>query len=111
MLTSATVATAPRAITLVSHVTLDAAPAVPARHSDQFAHQHLTPPNFQQADLLLASLYDASQNAERVAMKLDYVATALRRQLICCDSAISWLSNLDLLDYVHHPAFSYEAVQ
>jgi hypothetical protein len=87
------------------------APALPARHSEQFSRQCLTPASFQQADLLLASLYDAGLNAERVAMKLDYVATALRWQLITYDSAMSWLSDLDLLDYVLHPAFSYEAVQ
>jgi len=39
--------------------------------------------------LLLASLYDAGQYAERVAMKLDFVATALRRQFISYDSATS----------------------
>jgi hypothetical protein len=85
--------------------------ALPSRHSAQFFHQRRTPANFQQADLLLATLYDAGQNAERVAMKLDFVATMLRRQFISYDSAINWLSNLDLLDYVLHPAFSYEAVQ
>jgi hypothetical protein len=87
------------------------APALPARRSDQFTHQHLTPASFQQTDLLLACLYDAGENAERIAMKLDYVATALRWRLISYDSAISWLCNLDLLDYVLHPAFFYEAVQ
>jgi hypothetical protein len=89
----------------------EAASTLPARHGEQFSRQHLTPANFQQTDFLLASLYDAGQNAERIAVKLDYVATALRRQLISCDSAISWLSSLDLLDYVLHPAFSYEVVQ
>jgi hypothetical protein len=70
-----------------------------------------TEANFQSADLLLASLYDAAQNAERVAMKLDFVATALRRQLISYDSAVNWLSDLGLLNYVLRPEFSYEAVQ
>jgi hypothetical protein len=61
--------------------------------------------------LLLASLYDAGQYAERVAMKLDFVATALRRQFISYDSATSWLSDLGLLDYVLRAEFSYEAVR
>ncbi|HMF07335.1 MAG TPA: hypothetical protein VKE72_10035 [Methylocella sp.] len=71
----------------------------------------LTEADFQQADLLLSSLYDAAQYAECVAMKLDCVATALRRRFISYDSAINWLSDLRLLDYVLRPEFSYEAVQ
>jgi hypothetical protein len=43
-------------------------------------------------------------------MKLDCVAAALRRQFISYDSAINWLSDLDLLKYVLRPEFSYEAV-
>jgi hypothetical protein len=71
----------------------------------------VTAADIQKADLLLAAIYDASLNAERVAIKLDYVAAALRRQFICCDSAINWLSDLGLLNYVLRPEFSYEAVQ
>jgi hypothetical protein len=67
--------------------------------------------DIQKADLLLASLYDAGQDAERVAMKLDYVATALRRQFISYSSAINWLSDLGLLNYVLRPEFIYEAVE
>src|SRR5215472_9519933 len=47
-----------------------------------FANFQLTAADIQKADLLLASLYDAGLDAERVAMKLDCVATALRRQFI-----------------------------
>ena len=71
----------------------------------------LTAADIQKADLLLASLYDAGQDAERVAMKLDCVATALRRQFISYDSAVEWLSDLGLLNYVLRPEFSYEAVR
>jgi hypothetical protein len=71
----------------------------------------LTAADIQKADLLLASLYDASLCAERVAMKLDCVATALRRQFISYNSAIEWLSDLGLLNYILRPEFSYEAVQ
>ena len=71
----------------------------------------LTAPNFQKTDLLLSSLYDAGQDAERVAMKLDYVATALRRQFITYDSAINWISDLGLLNYVLRPEFTYEVVE
>jgi hypothetical protein len=67
--------------------------------------------DIQKADLLLTSLYDAGLYAERVTMKLDCVATALRRQFISYDSAINWLSDLGLFDYVLRPEFSYEAVQ
>ena len=67
--------------------------------------------NFQKADLLLHSLYDAALHAERIAMKLDCVATALLRQFISYESVINWLSDLDLLNYVLQPEFSYEAVQ
>jgi hypothetical protein len=74
-------------------------------------HARLREANFQKADLLLSSLYDAGQQAELVAMKLECIATALRRQFISYDSAINWLSNLDLLNYVLQPEFSYEAVQ
>lgn len=72
---------------------------------------NITEANFQKADLLLHSLYDAALHAERVAMKLDCVATALRRQLISYDSAVNWLSDLGLLDYVFRSEFSYEAFQ
>jgi len=71
----------------------------------------LTAIDIQKADLLLTSLYDASLYADRVAMKLDCVATALRRQFISYDSAVEWLSALELLNYVLWPEFSYEAVQ
>jgi hypothetical protein len=71
----------------------------------------LTAADIQKTDLLLASLYDAGQYAERVAMKLDFVATALCRQFIFYDSATSWLSDLGLLDYVLRAEFSYEAVR
>jgi hypothetical protein len=71
----------------------------------------LTAADIQKTDLLLASLYDAGQYAEHVAMKLDFVATALRRQFISYDSATSWLSDLGLLDYVLRAEFSYEAVR
>ena len=71
----------------------------------------LTATDIHKADLLLASLYDGSLCAERITMKLDCVATALRRQFISYDSAINWLSDLGLLNYVLRPEFSYEAVQ
>ena len=71
----------------------------------------LTAADIQKADLLLATLYDAALYAECLAMKLDCVATALRRQFISYDSAINWLSDLGLLNYVLRPEFSYEAVQ
>jgi hypothetical protein len=60
----------------------------------------LTAADIQKADLLLAGLYDASLCAERITMKLDCVATALRRQFISYDSAVEWLFRLGLLDYV-----------
>jgi hypothetical protein len=60
------------------------------------------------SDLLLHSLYDAGQYAERVATKLEIVATALRRQFISYDSAIDWLSRLGLLGYVGRDRFRYE---
>jgi hypothetical protein len=59
----------------------------------------------QKADLLLHSLYDAALCADRVAMKLDYVATALRRQFISYDSAVEWLFRLGLLGYVDREQF------
>jgi hypothetical protein len=71
----------------------------------------VTAADIQKADLLLAAIYDANLYAERLGMKLDYVAAALRRQFISYDSAINWLSDLDLLNYVLRPDFSYEAVQ
>jgi hypothetical protein len=67
--------------------------------------------DLQQTDLLLTSLYEAGLYAERVAMKLDCIATGLRRQFISYDSTINWLSDLGLLNYVLRPEFSYEAVQ
>jgi len=81
----------------------------PAYNNNLFVSR--LPHDFQKADLLLCSLYDAGQYAERVAMKLDCVATALRRQCISYESAINWLSDLGLLNYVLEPQFSYQAVQ
>ena len=75
------------------------------------ANFQLTAADIQKADLLLASLYDAALCAERVTMKLDCVATALRRQFISYDSAISWLADLGLLNYVLRPEFTYEVVE
>lgn len=71
----------------------------------------LTAADIQKADLLLAALYDAGLYAELVAMKLDCVATALRRQFISYDPAINWLSDLGLLDYVLRLEFSCGTVQ
>jgi hypothetical protein len=68
-------------------------------------HTRLTEANFQRSDLLLSSLYDASQRAERVSMKLDCVATALRRQFISYDSAVEWPFRLGLLGYVDREQF------
>ena len=65
----------------------------------------LTAADVQKTDLLLASLYDASLCAERITMKLDCVATALRRQFISYDSAVEWLFRLDLLGYVDSEQF------
>jgi len=65
----------------------------------------LTAADIQKTDLLLASLYDASLCAERITMKLDCVATALRRQFISYDSAVEWLFRLDLLGYVDSEQF------
>jgi len=65
----------------------------------------LTAADIQKADLLLAGLYDASLCAERITMKLDCVATALRRQFISYDSAVEWLFRLDLLGYVDSEQF------
>lgn len=71
----------------------------------------LTAVDIQKADLLLASLYDAALYAERVAMKMECVATALRQQFISYDSAISWLADLGLLNYVLRPEFTYQVVE
>ena len=60
----------------------------------------LTAADIQKADLLLAGLYDAALYSERITMKLDCVAIALRRQFISYDSAVEWLFCLGLLDYV-----------
>jgi hypothetical protein len=65
----------------------------------------------QKADLLLASLYEAGLQAEHVAMKLDCVATALRRQFISYDSAVEWLFRLGLLGYVDREQFRQEVLQ
>jgi hypothetical protein len=65
----------------------------------------LTAADIQKTDLLLASLYDASLGAERITMKLDCVATALRRQFISHDSAVEWLFRLGLLGYVDSEQF------
>jgi len=71
----------------------------------------LTAIDIQKADLLLASLYDAGQYAERVAMKLDFVATVLRRQFISYDSAVEWLRQLGLLRFVSQEQFRHELLQ
>jgi hypothetical protein len=95
----------------VSHLAKQASACNSNLFVSRLPHTGLTQPNFAEADLLLASLFDAGLHAERVAMKLDCVATALRRQLISYDSAIYWLFDLGLLNYVLRPEFSYEAVQ
>jgi hypothetical protein len=71
----------------------------------------LSAADIQKADLLLASLYDASLYAERITMKLDCVATALRRQFISYDSAVEWLFRLGLLGYVGREQFRHEVLE